>query len=65
MMEFMIEKNRISEEAYLAGKGTDYRNTPFLQVYNHAGEECPKCGSKLERAVIAGRSSVYCPECQE
>ena len=28
MMEFMIEKNRISEEAYLAGKGTDYRNTP-------------------------------------
>lgn len=65
MMEFMIEKNQISEEDYLAGKGTDYRNTPFLQVYNHAGEECPKCGSKLERAVIAGRSSVYCPECQE
>ena len=65
MMEFMIDKNQISEEDYLAGKGTDYRNTPFLQVYNHAGEECPGCGSKLERAVIAGRSSVYCPSCQK
>lgn len=65
MMDFMIDKNQISEEDYLAGKGTDYRNTPFLQVYNRAGEECSGCGSKLERAVIAGRSSVYCPECQE
>jgi DNA-formamidopyrimidine glycosylase len=65
MMEFMIDKNQISEEDYLAGKGTDYRNTPFLQVYNHAGEVCPKCGSELERTVVAGRSSVYCSHCQK
>lgn len=64
-LSFYIEKNAISPEDYLLGGGTDYRNTPFLQVYGHAGENCPRCGSTLCRTVIGGRSSVYCPECQK
>ncbi len=52
-------------KAIWQGKGTDYRNTPFLQVYSfHAVERDVKVRSSL-RAVVAGRSSVYCPECQE
>jgi formamidopyrimidine-DNA glycosylase len=61
---YFIEKNRISPEDYLAGKGEDYRNTQFLQVYGHAGEPCPKCGVALMRVVIGGRSSTYCAKCQ-
>ncbi len=61
---YYIEMNRISPQDYLIGKGQDYRNTPYLQVYGHAGEACPVCGETLCRAVFGGRSSVYCPDCQ-
>ena len=64
-LSYFIEKNRIGQEDYLQTKGQDYRNTPFLQVYGHADEPCPNCGETLVRVVISGRSSVYCPNCQE
>ncbi len=63
-LRYFIEKNVIPPEDYLKTKGQDYRNTPFLQVYGHAGEPCPKCGETLARTVIGGRGSVYCPGCQ-
>lgn len=62
---YFIEKNRITPEEYLETKGKDYRNTPFLQVYGHAGEPCPSCGEILCRKVIGGRSSVWCRCCQK
>lgn len=64
-LAFFIEKNAIPPEEYLAGRGQDYRNTPFLRVYGHGGEPCPGCGKALCQAVIGGRSSVYCPACQK
>lgn len=64
-LSYFIEKNHIGPEDYLQTKGQDYRNTPFLQVYGHAGEPCPNCRETLVRVVIGGRSSVYCPNCQE
>ena len=64
-LSYFIEKNRITTEDYLQTKGQDYRNTPFLQVYGHADEPCPNCGNTLCHTVIGGRSSVYCPACQE
>lgn len=64
-LAFFVEKNKTTPEEYLAAKGQDYRNTPFLQVYGHGGEPCPVCGETLCRTVIGGRSSVYCPVCQK
>ena len=64
-LAFFIEKNETSPEEYLAAKGQDYHNTPFLQVYGHGGEPCPFCRETLCRTVIGGRSSVYCPACQK
>lgn len=64
-LTYFIEKNEITLEEYLETKGQDYRNTPFLQVYGHAGKACPVCGNLLSRMVIGGRSSVYCPGCQK
>lgn len=64
-LAFFIEKNEITAEEYLAAKGQDYRNTPHLQVYGCQGKMCPVCGRVLERQVIGGRGSVYCPECQK
>ena len=64
-LAFFIEKNETTPEEYLAAKGQDYRNTPFLQFYGHSGEPCPNCGESLCRMVIGGRSSIYCPNCQK
>lgn len=64
LLSYFIEKNQITPEEYLKTKGKDYRNTPFLQVYGKEGKPCPVCGQPLRRAVIGGRSSVFCPGCQ-
>lgn len=61
---FFTEKNAVTPEEYLESKGRDYRNTPHLRVYGHAGEPCRRCGTVLERTVIGGRGCVYCPACQ-
>lgn len=64
-MKYYVEKNEISFEDYVKGRGKDYRNTPYLKVYGHKGEPCPRCGTPLESARIGGRSSVYCVKCQK
>lgn len=64
-LAFFIEKNAISFEDYSLSKGRDYRNTPFLQVYGKSGLSCPTCGETLQRTVLGGRSSVFCPHCQK
>lgn len=64
-LSYFIEKNQITPEEYLETRGQDYRNTPFLQVYGHEGEPCPKCRETLRRIVVGGRGSVYCPACQK
>ncbi len=35
-----------------------------LAVYRRTGEPCPNCGTPIERSIIGGRSSHYCPHCQ-
>ena len=61
---YFIDKNRITPEDYLQTKGKEYRNTPYLQIYGHEGEPCPRCGTRLEHTVVGGRGSTYCPVCQ-
>ena len=34
------------------------------KVYQRTGEPCLVCGSGIQRVVVAGRSSHYCPKCQ-
>lgn len=61
---FFVEKNAISDKDYLESAGRDYRNTPYIRIYGHAGEPCPVCGTKLVKRTVGGRGSVYCPNCQ-
>ena len=36
-----------------------------LQVYGRGGKgRCPRCGTMLERTVVGGRGTSFCPECQ-
>jgi formamidopyrimidine-DNA glycosylase len=36
-----------------------------FRVYGRAGRPCLACGKSLEKSVVAGRSTVHCPQCQE
>ena len=34
------------------------------RVYQREGKKCLRCGTGIRRAIVAGRSSYYCPRCQ-
>jgi formamidopyrimidine-DNA glycosylase len=34
------------------------------RVYQRHGKKCFRCGAKIRRAIVAGRSSHFCPKCQ-
>ena len=34
------------------------------KVYGREGEKCFRCGAKIKRIIVAGRSSHFCPVCQ-
>lgn len=64
VMNFGTEKNEITPEEYLEGKGRKYYDIDYLEVYGREGESCLRCGTVLKRSVIGGRSSCWCPKCQ-
>ena len=33
-------------------------------VHTRAGQECPRCGERISRIVVSGRSTYFCPACQ-
>ncbi|MCP4571791.1 MAG: bifunctional DNA-formamidopyrimidine glycosylase/DNA-(apurinic or apyrimidinic site) lyase [bacterium] len=35
-----------------------------LRVYGRGGEDCRDCGGTLEKTVVGGRGTVFCPRCQ-
>jgi len=34
------------------------------RVYQREGRKCFRCGARIQRTVVAGRSSHFCPQCQ-
>jgi formamidopyrimidine-DNA glycosylase len=35
------------------------------RAYGREGEKCYRCGTIIRRAIVAGRSSFFCPNCQK
>jgi formamidopyrimidine-DNA glycosylase len=35
------------------------------RAYRREGQGCFRCGAKIRRTIVAGRSSYYCPRCQK
>jgi formamidopyrimidine-DNA glycosylase len=52
----------ISDFVDAEGKPGEYQQRH--RAYGREGKPCFRCGSKIRRAVIAGRSSYFCARCQ-
>lgn len=36
----------------------------LLRVHRHAGEPCPRCGTRIAQVAYAEKETYYCPSCQ-
>ncbi|MGH8924867.1 MAG: bifunctional DNA-formamidopyrimidine glycosylase/DNA-(apurinic or apyrimidinic site) lyase [Acidimicrobiia bacterium] len=55
----------LNDLAYLLpdGRAGGFRERLF--AYGREGEACRRCGTPIERVVVGGRSSFFCPVCQK
>ena len=51
-------------ESNFSSGGLSGTNARVLQVFRRTGESCPRCGSPIERMILAQRASHFCPQCQ-
>ena len=49
---------------YRDGDGGTGSHQRHLDCYGRAGEPCNRCGTPLERSVVAARGTTSCPTCQ-
>lgn len=54
----------LRDERYRDVFGDLGRFQRYLAVYGRTGADCPRCGGKIERIRIVGRSAHFCPNCQ-
>lgn len=47
------------------GDGMQGEFKALLKVYGRQNEACHNCGNMIEKIKVAGRSSHYCPQCQQ
>jgi formamidopyrimidine-DNA glycosylase len=59
-----VARQGTSLRDYLDIEGQPGNYAMQLRVYQRAGERCSRCGTRIRRLVIAGRSSHFCPRCQ-
>ncbi len=53
-----------SDEGYVDAYGLPGRFARKHKVYARTGEPCPRCGTPIEKAVVAQRGTHFCPTCQ-
>jgi formamidopyrimidine-DNA glycosylase len=65
VLERAIEKRGSSVRNYVGGSGLAGQYQEEFRVFRRTGQPCPRCGQPIERIRLAGRSTHFCPVCQE
>jgi formamidopyrimidine-DNA glycosylase len=63
-LEAGIDGGGASIDDYRDGRGERGRMQDELLVHTRAGRPCPRCDGTVERIVVSGRSTYFCPGCQ-
>ncbi len=64
LMRKAIRLMGTSVDSYAGINGKPGRFQKYLQVYNQAGEPCPRCENVIVREKIGSRSAHFCRSCQ-
>jgi formamidopyrimidine-DNA glycosylase len=59
-----IDHEGSSIESFVDPAGLRGSFQEILSVYQRTGEPCRVCGTTVERVVVGGRGTHYCPRCQ-
>lgn len=60
-----VEKGGSTIRSYVNSQGQIGMFQLELFVYGRKGEECKVCAAPLEKIVVGGRGTVFCPKCQK
>jgi formamidopyrimidine-DNA glycosylase len=63
-LEAGIDGGGASIDDYRDGRGERGTMQDEFLVHTREGEPCPRCDGTIERIVVSGRSTYFCPACQ-
>ncbi|MFC4183555.1 DNA-formamidopyrimidine glycosylase [Saccharococcus thermophilus] len=64
ILQEAIEKGGSTVRSYVNTQGESGTFQLQLFVYGRKGEPCKRCGQPIQKTVVAGRGTHYCPSCQ-
>jgi len=64
ILERAIERRGSSIRNYVGGSGLKGSYQESFRAYGRTGQPCRHCKTSIERIVLAGRSTHFCPTCQ-
>lgn len=64
VLERGIANRGASFKDYVDGQGNQGSQHMYVKVFRRTGQPCYSCGSMIERSVVGGRSTHFCPTCQ-
>ena len=64
VLELAIERQGATLRDYALPDGEAGGMQDEFRVYGRLGEPCDRCGTPIERIVVGGRGTWYCPGCQ-
>ncbi|WP_420644643.1 bifunctional DNA-formamidopyrimidine glycosylase/DNA-(apurinic or apyrimidinic site) lyase [Candidatus Leptofilum sp.] len=65
VLKMGIEREGASIELYVKPDGSKGDMQNAVAVFRRTGEPCYECGRPIERIVLGGRSTHFCPNCQK
>ncbi len=64
-LQLSIDHGGSSDRNYVDADGNKGSYLKFAQVFRCEGQQCPVCGSVIEKIRVAGRGTHICPKCQK
>jgi formamidopyrimidine-DNA glycosylase len=64
VLQLGIERQGSTLRDYAAPDGAQGSMQDAFRAYGRAGEPCDRCHGPLERIVVGGRGTTFCPRCQ-
>jgi formamidopyrimidine-DNA glycosylase len=64
VLEAGIANRGASFKDYVDGQGNQGEQHKHVQVFRRTGKPCYACGTAIQRSIVGGRSTHFCPKCQ-